>query len=43
VDQLVVRCRYGADELELTMSHGAFAGFTAWLEAAPPTDIHRVI
>jgi len=42
-DQLVVRCRYGVDDFELTMSRDAFAGLTAWLEAAPPTDVHPVI
>ena len=42
-DQLVVRCRSHDAEFELTMSAGAFAGLTAWLEAAPPSDISRVI
>jgi len=40
---LVVRCRYHGTELDLSMSPDALAGFTAWLEAAPPTDAHRVI
>jgi Protein of unknown function (DUF2550) len=43
VPQLVVRCRYHGRELELTMSDDAFAGFTAWLESAPPSDVSRVI
>lgn len=42
-EQLVVRCRHGEGDFELTMSADAFAGLTAWLEAAPPTDISRVI
>jgi Protein of unknown function (DUF2550) len=42
-DALVVRCRDGDEEFELTMTADAFAGLTAWLEAAPPTDISRVI
>ena len=43
VDELVVRCADGDGEFELTMTADAFAGLTAWLEAAPPTDISRVI
>jgi Protein of unknown function (DUF2550) len=42
-DQLVVRCRDRDTEFELTMSADAFAGLTAWLEAAPPSDVSRVI
>lgn len=42
-DRLLVRCRYHDDELELTMTADAFAGLTAWLEAAPPTDVSRVL
>lgn len=40
---LLVRCRYGGQDLELSMSAEALAGLTAWLEAAPPTDAHHVI
>jgi hypothetical protein len=42
-DQVLVRCRYRGTDYELTMSRDAFAGLTAWLEAAPPTDFSRVI
>jgi Protein of unknown function (DUF2550) len=42
-EQLVARCRSHDAEFELTMSTDAFAGLTAWLEAAPPSDISRVI
>jgi hypothetical protein len=42
-EQLVARCRSHDAEFELTMSVDAFAGLTAWLEAAPPSDISRVI
>ncbi len=42
-EQLVARCRSDDAEFELTMSVDAFAGLTAWLEAAPPSDISRVI
>ena len=42
-DELVVRCRYHDTEFELTMSADAFAGLTAWLEAAPPSGVSRVI
>ena len=43
VPHLVVRCRYHGRDLELTRSDDAFAGFTEWLEAAPPSDVSRVI
>jgi hypothetical protein len=33
---LLVRCRVGAQEVELVMSPEAYAGLTSWLEAAPP-------
>ena len=42
-DLLVVRCRYHDTDFELTMSPDALAGLTAWLEAAPPTDVSRVV
>jgi hypothetical protein len=42
-DLVLVRCRYQGTDYELTMSGDAFAGLTAWLEAAPPTDMSRVI
>jgi hypothetical protein len=42
-DTVLVRCRYQGTDYELTMSGDAFAGLTAWLEAAPPTDFSRVI
>lgn len=42
-EQLVARCRAHDTEFELTMSVDAFAGLTAWLEAAPPSDVSRVI
>jgi len=42
-DLVLVRCRYQGTDYELTMSRDAFAGLTAWLEAAPPTDMSRVI
>jgi hypothetical protein len=42
-DLLLVRCRHQGTDYELTMSRDAYAGLTAWLEAAPPTDFSRVI
>jgi hypothetical protein len=42
-DLVLVRCRYQGEDFDLTMSSDASAGLTAWLEAAPPTDISRVI
>ena len=42
-DLVLVRCRYRGADYELTMSRDAYAGLTAWLEAAPPTDVSRVI
>jgi hypothetical protein len=35
-DEYLVRCRYEGTDFELTMSSGAYAGLTSWLEAAPP-------
>lgn len=32
----VVRCRSGAEDVELAMTPGALMGFLAWLEASPP-------
>jgi Protein of unknown function (DUF2550) len=42
-DLVLVRCRYHGKEFDLTMSADACAGLTAWLEAAPPTGLSRVI
>ena len=42
-DLVLVRCRHQGTAYELTMSRDAYAGLTAWLEAAPPTDFSRVI
>jgi hypothetical protein len=42
-DLVLVRCRYQGTDFELTMSPDASAGLTAWLEAAPPTGVSRVI
>ena len=42
-DLVLVRCRYRGKEFDLTMSADACAGLTAWLEAAPPTGLSRVI
>jgi hypothetical protein len=42
-DLVLVRCRYQGTDFDLTMSSDASAGLTAWLEAAPPTDVSRVI
>jgi hypothetical protein len=42
-DLVLVHCRYQGTEYEVTMSWDAYAGLTAWLEAAPPTDFSRVI
>ena len=33
---LVVRCRYHGGTVEFAMSEPAYAGFTTWLESAPP-------
>jgi len=32
----LVRCTYRGQDLELTMSKGAYEGLASWLEAAPP-------
>ena len=42
-DLVLVRCRYRGKRFDLTMSADACAGLTAWLEAAPPTGLSRVI
>ncbi|WP_311836147.1 DUF2550 domain-containing protein [Cellulomonas fimi] len=42
-DLYLVRCRHRDAELELTMSPGAYAGLTSWLEAAPPSDVARLV
>ncbi|MGH3720404.1 MAG: DUF2550 domain-containing protein [Pseudonocardiaceae bacterium] len=34
---VVLRCRTGADELELAMRQDALTGFLSWLESAPPS------
>ncbi|GIJ00145.1 uncharacterized protein DUF2550 [Sediminihabitans luteus] len=36
-DQYLVQCTCAGEELELVMSTEAYAGLTAWLEAAPPS------
>lgn len=42
-DLYLVQCRYRDTDFALTMSPGAFAGLTSWLEAAPPSTLERVI
>lgn len=42
-DLVLVRCLHRGSAFEVTMSRDAYAGLTAWLEAAPPTDLSRVI
>jgi hypothetical protein len=42
-DLVLVRCRHRGADYEVTMSRDAYAGLTAWLEAAPPTDFSRVV
>ncbi|MGH3900423.1 MAG: DUF2550 domain-containing protein [Pseudonocardiaceae bacterium] len=34
---IVLRCRTGADELELAMRQDTLTGFLSWLESAPPS------
>ncbi|MGH3882895.1 MAG: DUF2550 domain-containing protein [Pseudonocardiaceae bacterium] len=34
---VVLRCRTGADELELAMRQDTLTGFLSWLESAPPS------
>jgi Protein of unknown function (DUF2550) len=36
-DHVVIRCTSSAGDVELALSHEALMGFTAWLEAAPPS------
>ncbi|PJI84780.1 DUF2550 domain-containing protein [Luteimicrobium subarcticum] len=42
-DLYVVRCEHDGTAFELTMSAGAYAGLTSWLEAAPPTRFGVVV
>jgi hypothetical protein len=42
-DHYVVRCAHEGTTFELTMSVGAYAGLTSWLEAAPPTRFGMVV
>lgn len=42
-DLVLVRCRHRGTDYEVTMSRDALAGFTAWMESAPPSDVSRVI
>lgn len=39
--KVLVRCRHGVDEFELSLSRAACAGLVSWLEAAP-VDTNRV-
>lgn len=39
--KVLVRCRHGAEQFELSLSRAACAGLTSWLEAAP-ADTNRV-
>ena len=39
----LVHCRYDDSTLDLTMSDGAYAGFSSWLESAPPNRRYPVV
>ncbi len=42
-EQVLVQCRYHGTDFDLAMSPDAAAGLTAWLEAAPPSGLSRVV
>ncbi|MEP7764071.1 DUF2550 domain-containing protein [Sanguibacter sp. 25GB23B1] len=42
-DLWLVRCRCDDATFDLTMSDGAYAGFSSWLESAPPNRRYPVV
>lgn len=42
-DLWLVHCRYDDSTFDLTMSDGAYAGFSSWLESAPPNRRYPVV